>query len=56
MSPTQIAFIVPAGGSKHAIYLKDGRIVTIDSKDGLVEYVSRLPTAEAIAELEKAAE
>jgi hypothetical protein len=53
MTVDDIAFIVPVEGALHALYLRDGRIVTVGTHDGKVTNVTRLPKAEEIAEAEE---
>jgi hypothetical protein len=52
MTVDEIAFIVPVEGALHALYLRDGRIVTVGTHDGKVSNVTRLPTDDEIAEIE----
>jgi hypothetical protein len=52
-----IAFVVPVkDGMWQTLYLKSGVIVVIDVRSGTVEHVSRLPSSDDIATVERAAE
>ena len=52
-----IVFIVPIkDGMLQTLYLKDGAIVVIDVRTGAVEHVSRLPSRDDIAAVERVAE
>ncbi len=52
MRPEDILFIVPVKESLHALYLRDGRVVTITTYNGAVQHVSRLPQEAEIEKLE----
>jgi hypothetical protein len=49
MKTDGIAFIVPVKEGMHALYTRDGRIITIGNYSGNVLHVATLPSDEDIA-------
>jgi osmotically-inducible protein OsmY len=52
MEASDVLFVVPVKEGQHALYLRDGRILTISTYDGTVYYVGRIPDQAAISKAE----